>query len=202
MDDIERVVVCITSPSPRPDESGRYNRTALETTVRSLRNAPDLGTAVYVVDGYVFEDLGLDGNKDPGDTGLAGVSVRLGNGRTVYTNNAGYFSFRVPAGTYTLRHTPMGGFATFTSPDSFMLTAGPNGTYSFADTANQGGWVRATVWEDSNADKVRQPTEPLLSGVTVSVLPIGYAGEAASTSRASSTRLSSPRPHRSSRWHR
>ena len=38
--------------------------------------------------------------KDANERGLSGALVRLGSGRATYTNSSGYYSFRVPTGSY------------------------------------------------------------------------------------------------------
>lgn len=173
--EISRVEITVTAASGKPDARGQYPRTRIQTAVRSLRNTPDFGASAYTVDGYVYEDEDFDRAKDAHERGLSGALVRLGSGRATYTNESGYYSFRVPAGDYALRHVAPSGFGSFSKPDSFTLSVAGNETRSFADTSRTGGWVTATVWSDNDADGYWDKDEAALSGVTISVAGGGQA---------------------------
>ena len=175
---ITSIAVHVTASSPRPDSRGNYTLTDLKTLVPLERNAPSFDASTYTVDGYVYEDQNLDGSRQSGEPGLAGAVVRLGTGRVAYTAPSGYFSFRVPVGTYTLRHTAPMGYGSFAKPDSFVVNvAGPQ-SFTFADTACQGAWVNAKVWEDVNQNGVMDAGESVLPGVLVGMVP---GGNSAST---------------------
>lgn len=166
---ISRIEITVTAASGKADSHGAYSRTQIETAVRSLRNAPDFGTTVYTVDGYVYEDEDFDRVRDAGESGLSGALVRLGSGRATYTSISGYYSFRVPAGNYALRHSAPSGYGSFSLPDSFTLSIAANESRSFADTTRTGGWVTVSVWDDANADGIWGAGEVALSGVTVTL---------------------------------
>jgi len=166
---ISRIEITVTAASGKPGQRGGYSRTQITTAVRSMRNAPDFGATVYTVDGYVFEDSDFDRARDSGEHGLSGALVRLGSGRAAYTNAAGYYSFRVPAGSYPLRHAPPVGFGSFSSPDSFVIDVAANESRSFADTSRTGGWITASVWDDTDGNGVWGGSETALSGVTVAL---------------------------------
>jgi prepilin-type N-terminal cleavage/methylation domain-containing protein len=167
--EISRVEITVTAASGKPDTRGLYPRTRIQTAVRSLRNTPDFGASAYTVDGYVFADEDFDRAKDANEHGLSGALVRLGSGRATYTNASGYWSFRVPAGSYALRHVAPSGFGSFSNPDSFVVDVAGNVTRSFADTSRTGGWITASVWSDDDADGYWDSGELALSGVTVTV---------------------------------
>jgi prepilin-type N-terminal cleavage/methylation domain-containing protein len=168
---IERIVVSVSAGSARPDPKGNYATTVLSTEINSMRNVPNFGATQYAVDGYVFNDLNKNGAQDPGDLGLNAATVRLGIYSTL-TNASGYFLFKVPAGTYTLRHVAPPGFGVLNSPDSFVVTVGPATTRSFADTASAGGWVTSFTYEDVNANGAYNAgTDSILRVVKVTVNP-------------------------------
>lgn len=171
--DIQRITVTVVSPSNRPDNKGNYAETRLTTDVNSLRNVPNFGRKEYPVDGYVFQDLpGWNGTREVGEPGLAGAVVRLGTYSTV-TNAAGYFMFRVPAGSYVIKHVPPSGYGVYTSPDSATLSVGPSANFSFADTARSGGFVDAFVYNDESSNAIFDGSDAPLSGVKVTLAPTG-----------------------------
>ncbi|MBI5170067.1 MAG: VCBS repeat-containing protein [Candidatus Eisenbacteria bacterium] len=165
---ISRIEITVTAASGKPDTRGQYPRTRIETAVRSLRNTPDFGASAWTVDGYVYTDEDFDRVKDSNERGLSGALVRLGSGRATYTNASGYYSFRVPTGTYALRHVAPAGFGSYSVPDSFTVDVAGNVTRSFADTSRTGGWITASVWSDDDADGYWDTGESALSGVTMS----------------------------------
>lgn len=173
--DISRIEITVTASSGKPDTHGQYPRTRIQTAVRSLRNTPDFGSSAWTVDGYVYTDEDFDRVKDANERGLSGALVRLGSGRATYTNASGYYSFRVPTGSYALRHVAPSGFGSFSNPDSFTIDVAGNVTRSFADTSRTGGWITASVWSDDDSDGYWDAGESALSGVTVSVADGGQS---------------------------
>lgn len=186
LDDITRILVRVTAAANRPDERGLRKATVLETAVRSMRNAPDFGTALHEVDGYVYADANMTRARESGEVGLSGAIVRLGAGRVAYTNADGYFMFRVPAGNYVLKHTPPTGYGTYSVPDSFVLAVASAETRSFADTARTGGTVSLHVWDDTDADGTQDAGEANLSGVTLTLSP---GGQTAATNNSGDASL-------------
>lgn len=186
--DIQRIVIQVDAPSGRTDWRGSYAETRLRTEVNSLRNVPDFGATQYAVDGTVFVDTDLSGTRGAGEAGIYGSTVRLGN-FSAATDSNGYFIFRVPAGSYTLKHTPPPGYGTFTSPDSFLVTVPPAVTRSFADTARTGGWVQAFAWNDADGDGVVDGGEAALQNVLVTLTP---TNQAEYTDAAGNARLFAP----------
>ncbi len=170
LNNIERVVVQITAASARPDTKGTFAQTTLRTTVSSMRNNPNIGATEYTVSGYVYNDLNQDRTFNGSDVGISSATVQLGPSFIAYTNSAGYFSFRVPAGTYTLKHTPAAGFGSYLSPDTFsVVVTSANLTYSFADTAKSGGFVTVNVWNDLNGNGSVDVGEATLSDIAVNI---------------------------------
>ena len=171
---IQRVEVRVSSPSTKPDWRGNYANTELKTVVNSMRNTPSAGPPTYVCNGYVYNDANQNGSKDPTELGLANANVRLGNIYSTYTASNGFFMFRVPAGTYTLRHTPPSGYGSLVNPDSFVVNLSPtSGTisHSFGDTARAGGWVSIHVFNDANQNGYQDFSETPLASMKVTLTP-------------------------------
>src|SRR4029077_18249588 len=98
--------------------------------------------------------------------------VRLGRVYSTYSASNGYFNFRVPSGSYTLRHTPPAGYGVWTNPDSFVVNlASTTITRSFGDTARAGGFVAIHTYNDLNANGVQDTGEPPLGALRVSLTP-------------------------------
>ena len=174
LQNISRVTVQVTAAASKPDQHGNYPQTTLRSEVNSMRSVPEFGLNLYTVDGYVFQDKSTppNGVMDGGDVGLPGVTVRLGSQYTAYTNSAGYFQFRVPIGSYTLRHTPPAGFGVWTHPDSFLVTVvsgSPTISHSFADTARAGGYVTTLVFNDVNANGIQDVGDLPLPNIKVTM---------------------------------
>ncbi len=172
---VDRVDVNITAWSSRPDSRNRYSTTQLQTSVSSFRNAPEAGNNTYRIDGYVYADANRDGVKSGSEPGLSGATVRLGAGRVTYTSPTGYYAFRVPVGTYPLRHTAPSGYGPF-GRDSVALTLGPASSFSFGDTARTGGNITVTTWDDADSDGIHDAGETGLSAITVAIAPGGLGG--------------------------
>jgi uncharacterized repeat protein (TIGR01451 family) len=113
---------------------------------------------------YVWDDADKDGVQDPGEQGVAGVTVTLrgtdkdGNAvqRSVRTDAAGHYTFASATGGFTLRS---GDYAlTFTEPDGYGFTALRSGSDaradSDADTASGGtGAIRIASPIPGQADQ-------------------------------------------------
>lgn len=172
---IQRIVLNVTAPSGKPDSRRQYASTLLTTEVNSMRNTPNFGATLYTIDGYVWNDNG-DGVRQVGELGIPGATLRLGNAYVAYTNASGYFQFRAPAGTYSLKHTPPAGYTLVTSPDSIVVVCPPGGTGSFADRARPGGWVHVYVFDDRDGNGVQNTGEPPLPGITLTLNPGNQVG--------------------------
>lgn len=169
---IERIVVQVVATSGRPDSKGQYATTTLATEINSMRNVPNFGATLYAVDGWVYNDLNKNGVRDAGEPGLSGATVRTGSGLSTPTDASGYYLFKLPAGTYSLKQTPPAGYGVFMNPDSFIVTVGPAMTRSFPDTARTGGWVTSFTYEDVNGNDVYEAgLDTVLQIVKVTLTP-------------------------------
>jgi protocatechuate 3,4-dioxygenase beta subunit len=136
------------------------------------------GSSAGSIRGVVYNDLDADGTRDDGESGLQGVRVYLdanNNGRPdagerdTLTNVGGAYAFtNLPAGVYRVRQVRPEGFRV-TAPAEGVhrveLAAGGMATADFGDTRK--ALIKGVVFNDANADRVRQSTEAALSGWTV-----------------------------------
>ncbi|HMP60828.1 MAG TPA: SdrD B-like domain-containing protein, partial [Gemmatales bacterium] len=142
--------------------------------------------------GVVFNDLNNNGVLDPGEAGIASVTMMLtgvqNNGqsvnRTLQTGADGTFNFTgLLAGTYTLTQTQPANF------DDGIITAGTAGGtvgpnvivgiglgsgvnatgYLFAEIGQVTSSLSGSVYVDLNRDGIRQSSEPGLAGVVITL---------------------------------
>jgi uncharacterized surface anchored protein len=134
------------------------------------------------VSGLVFVDSNGDSSDDPGDPGLAGVTVTLLNqygdpvtnlaGSTVsstITTSDGSFSFgNLPDGTFTaVFSNPPTGYSLESTTETITVP-GSGSTVSVG--ANQPNTISGTVFVDTNQDGVQDNGESGLAGVNVTIL--------------------------------
>ena len=134
------------------------------------------GILTGTISGVKFLDTNGNGVLDPGEGGLAGVTITLTGGgltRSVASRLAGSFSFEaVPFGTYTLSETVPAGFQQTTPPPPGTISA----TLDFGHQTvtgllfgNRGGLgsISGTKFNDANVNGVRDTGEAGVSGVTI-----------------------------------
>jgi len=171
LQNIARIELKVTATASRPDSRGQYAQTTISTQVNAARSVPDFGPTTFQVSGYVFNDLNQNRVKDGVDVGIAGSTIHLGQ-YVAYTNAAGYYQLRVPAGNYVARHTPAMGYGSFAMPDTFLLTvSNASATCSFADTARKGGIVNILAYNDANGNGVQDAGENGIPGIKFSIAP-------------------------------
>jgi uncharacterized protein (DUF2141 family) len=128
------------------------------------------------VGGLVFDDRNGNGQFDPGEPGIAAVTVALsGGGRndTTQTGGDGAYQFTgLAAGVYTLGETDPAGFAS-TSPNERVvsLAAGGAATVNFGDQPLQ--TIVGSVFEDQNGNGRHDAGEPGIAEVQVELLRAG-----------------------------
>ena len=150
---------------------------------------PAIGTAV--IGDTVWADEDGDGIQDPGELGIAGVTLDLiddaGNVvDTITTDASGNYLFtNVAPGDYTVVVTDTGGVITDPqtnvtsgpqSPGSLTstpITVQPDDVYVDADfgfTSQTGSTLADRIWYDADGDGVQDAGEPGIGGVTVDLL--------------------------------
>ncbi|MFN8440445.1 MAG: SdrD B-like domain-containing protein [Caldilineaceae bacterium] len=139
----------------------------------------------------VWSDVNGNGAQDAGEIGVANVVVTLYHadgtptGFSTTTDSTGNFIFeQLAPGRYILEVTPPAGYAVslpnLTSDDGLDSDFDPNTHRTPIITVNGGeindtidaglyllGAIGSTVWEDKNANGIRESNEPLLANITV-----------------------------------
>lgn len=135
------------------------------------------------IGGLKFEDLNANGQRDPGEPGMANVTIRLAPSggattRTVSTDAAGNFLFtEVAPGNYVLSEVV---------PVGFTQTAPPTGTISVTLAAGGtsinnlfgnfrgvlAGTISGSKFNDLNGNGALDSGETGLTGVTITLTPV------------------------------
>ena len=164
--------------TPSGDLISTNNGSATQSvTVTSGSTDNVAATGLYAnasVTGTVFTDLNADGVEDGADTGLAGQTVELLFGSTVIATattgaNGSYTINNVTPGSYTVKVLPASGDV-FSTPSSeaITLTSGGSATLNAGEYALS--TINGSVFNDTNADGVKESGESGASGVTVQLL--------------------------------
>ncbi len=122
------------------------------------------------IEGVVFVDRDGDEQQGPGESVLAGVNVSLSPGSMTTTDGAGHYRFPgVSAGEYNVRITLPGGYApvSLTSRAVSLAQPGDSATVGFA--VQQLGTIQGIVFDDRNANGVRETGEAGIPGVAVTL---------------------------------
>jgi uncharacterized repeat protein (TIGR01451 family) len=128
------------------------------------------------VTGVVFEDTNGDGDQDPGEPGLPGVTVMITDSQGVMTTTVtiagGFYTFtNVPSGTAivdVVNSTLPAGYVDTTNVDPSSVTVNPGVVNNAGKDGYQPrGDVTGVVFEDTNGNQIQDPGEPGLPGVTV-----------------------------------
>ncbi|MBM3883006.1 MAG: hypothetical protein FJ387_25360, partial [Verrucomicrobia bacterium] len=140
--------------------------------------------AVGTVSGVVFEDLNGNETRDPGESGIGGVTIALtGTGTSATRQTAGdgsYLFSGVVPGSYTVEEADPPGFASVT-PNWRVVSVASGGaaTVNFADRPVQ--TIAGTVFEDQNGNGRLDANEPPIGGVTVVLVREADQAEVATT---------------------
>ena len=132
------------------------------------------------ISGTVYKDVNANGAREAGEPGLPSVLVTLKNGlgATVATTttaaDGSYGFFGLPSGNYTVVETQPAGYGSST-PDSVSATiaAGGSTTANFGETTSS---IAGSVWSDTNSNAARDPSEPGIGGVTITLTGTDAAG--------------------------
>ena len=133
------------------------------------------------ISGTKFNDIGGSGTLQPGDPGLAGVTVFLdlnnddtldrGDPSTTTDGNGNYRFSNLRAGTYVVREiSPTGWVQTTPNPMAITITSGSGVTG--VDFGNfELGSISGEKFNDLNGDGIQEAGEPGLAGVTLVLSP-------------------------------
>jgi hypothetical protein len=155
-------------------------------TVNALISHVDLGfKGAGVISDFVWNDLNNDGIQNAGEPGMTGVTVTLTIGTTsvsTTTDASGNYSFvNLVPGNYTIAFTTPAGYVSSAAnvgsddtkdsdPVGGSVTVPVNTNQTITDV-DAGFFVPSTlgdlVWNDLNANGVRDAGESVISGATV-----------------------------------
>ncbi|MCA9150436.1 MAG: hypothetical protein KDA92_14090, partial [Planctomycetales bacterium] len=148
--------------------------------------------------GFVYIDGNMNGIRDVGELGIAGVQIVLsGTGtdvlgnpipnRTAFTDNTGFYQFAsVPPAVYTITETQPAGFqdgqeengtpaAATVNNDQFvgidLTTATTGASYNFGEISPSGR-LAGSVYVDANNNGLRDANELGLGGVVVTLTSV------------------------------
>jgi len=132
------------------------------------------------IGGFKFEDLNANGARDPGEPGLAGVTIHLtpaagGTAQTTATDASGNFLFTdVAPGSYVLNEDVPAGFTqTMPASDGIPVTLVSGGTSLDNVFGNFHGILTGTIsgtkFLDANGNGALDAGEPGIPGVTITL---------------------------------
>ncbi|MBI4727497.1 prepilin-type N-terminal cleavage/methylation domain-containing protein [candidate division TA06 bacterium] len=135
------------------------------------------------ITGEVYNDtiapIGLPAMPTAGERRIGGVTVTAtgfssiaGTESTIIsvskiTNSSGQYELIVPIGTYTVTEYDSAGYFSTTPNDTVITMAaiGTTITKNFGDTKLPGGFIKITVWADTNKNFLQNAGEPLIPNV-------------------------------------
>ena len=143
-----------------------------------------------VVAGTVFNDLNGNGVRDPAESGIGGVTVRLIDpitGSTVFTTTTAsdgtYVFDGIPPNNYLVAETDPSGFVSTTSNlVAVTVPAGGSASAQFGD--QQVGTISGVVFNDLNGSGLREAGEAGIGGVSISLINPTTAAVLATTTTA------------------
>lgn len=123
----------------------------------------------------VFDDLDQNGVRDAGESGIAGVTIRLLNAQnqqvasTVTAADGSYSFANQPVGTYTVvQETPAGYSPTTLVQRQVQVQANQNSAACFGVTTKpRPGSIGCSVFDDANQNGTHDADEKGLGGVTI-----------------------------------
>jgi hypothetical protein len=130
----------------------------------------DLNTSTIY--GTVYDDLDSDGEYDGGEPGISNVIVSLSNGVTTTTNVRGSYYFPLTEAGYidVIETDPPGFHSTTPNTVTVYVDVGQSYNVDFGDNDDTGvASFFGGVFDDSNANGVRENSELGLSGVQVNI---------------------------------
>ncbi len=180
--------VATPTPTVTPTPTNTPTATATPTATPTPTPTPTATPTGGRVEGTVWHDSdhGGEGDIDPEEVRLAGVTLRLRNvqGEVVFetqTDGSGHYAFPgLAPQTYELVLVLPAGWEITTPPLNRWLAPGagtltanfgviPTPTPTPTATAAPSGSLHAFVWNDANKDGIKDEVEPPLTGATVIV---------------------------------
>jgi uncharacterized repeat protein (TIGR01451 family) len=142
------------------------------------------GEIGQAITGIVYVDTNLNGKQDPGEPGVPGVTVALQHAdgtaiTTAVTGSDGSYIFPVPgAGDYLVVETQPAGYgnAAEHGDNRATVTVGTS-TPPQVNFGERLGSLSGLVYNDSNQNGRRDPTEPTIPGVLVTLSGTDATGQ-------------------------
>ena len=127
------------------------------------------------ISGTVFEDMNGNGVRDAGETGIAGVTLKLFNANdkivdedVTRVDGSYVFTGALP-GSYTVEETDPDGYASITAnTKSVTMASGGSAIANFADITQ--GTISGAVFEDLDGNGSRGASESGIAGVTIELI--------------------------------
>lgn len=121
------------------------------------------------IEGYKFADMNLNGIKDDGEPGIAGVTINLDSGaQTTVSGNDGYFSFDVEEGVHHVSEdlsSAPGYFPTTPTLVSVKVTPDAPAVVNFGNVPY--GSISGTKYVDNDGDGTVTAGDGTLAGVMI-----------------------------------
>ena len=180
-------VVDVDATDPQMPAGAIVTQGADPTTITALAGTSVSTTAIgyftpAIVTGHLYSDTNGNGTQNSGEPGLPGIDVRItdsmGQTQTVTTDSNGSYSATVPPGTTTADvdetdpSYPAGTTQTQGSdPAVSNATAG-----NFVTTTPRGyylpSFITGLIYQDTNGNGTRDPGEPALPNVNVTITTV------------------------------
>jgi uncharacterized repeat protein (TIGR01451 family) len=168
------------SPSRTPTDTPTRTVTVTMTLTVTPTVTPTQTQQPGRIYGTVFNDVNASGTQDPGELGIAGVTVTLYDnlgavsGTRITAADGSYNFSTLPAGDYEVVETDLPGYiSTTNNAVPAAVTAGSNLPVNYGDRLIPGGnpsIITGTVYNDLNGSATRDPGEPGIGGVTIDLL--------------------------------
>ncbi|AXG68994.1 serine-aspartate repeat-containing protein D [Kordia sp. SMS9] len=206
---IQNTLVSVTIPANDVNfnytltTDARIDTSSVSTDVTDVDFGINQVSTTYTVSGNVFNDVNADGVNEAAEAGLNGVVINLfddvnGNGRvdrgepliaTTSSDRSGNYQFGgITAPNVILQmvlptNTPQFTYIA-TTPVSVVLTGGVSTTVDFGINRQLVVLynVSGVIWDDQNADQIKDANEPRLSGIGVTLFHDVNANGALDTS--------------------
>ncbi len=103
------------------------------------------------IQGYVYNDANNNCVKDAGEAGINNIQVHCSGIGYAYTNAAGFYSFRVPSGSYTISESvlafyPLAACQTNNTAVTTVASSGCTQTVNFANTVSTIHDMHISTW--------------------------------------------------------
>jgi uncharacterized repeat protein (TIGR01451 family) len=165
----------VRESDPQGFTSTTPNTVAVTVTPGGSATANFGDRQVGTISGVVFNDSNGDGVQGPNEPGIGGVTIQLLDitdqviTTTTTAGNGSYTFVNVPPGSYTVREVDPPNYASTTNNDvPVTVPNGGSATANFGD--RQVGTISGIVYEDTNENRVQDPNEPGMGGVTVQLI--------------------------------